>query len=289
VHIKENTVSEIPKTSPPIRKNKYLLPLRKIYSLTDELLLRPTFTDNFDGVVLDWKYLIDHERNYLIKEAVRLRRMQLEIVVDASSGINLFPDLTLVNNRGPVYSASLSTFVELIERMEIVGSTTLVVSLHRFPENNMTWDQAYSSIVNTLKEICARAKMKGINVLLRLDGKRQPLDVKNALDLLDKISENNFQLAPSVSYLQDLAAGSPDFKKLIDHTSKYLLVSGEVADITGKPLDIKIPFYKSHISLSDIPIKYRKEGGVIVLDGVYETQDEEYEEITFVQQQLKGS
>ena len=101
--------------------------------------------------MLDWKYLIDHERNYLVKEAVRLRRMRLEIVVDASSGINLFPDLTLVNNRGPVYSASLSTFVELIERMKIVGSITLVVSLHRFPENNMTWDQANSSIVSTLK------------------------------------------------------------------------------------------------------------------------------------------
>ena len=131
--------------------------------------------------------------------------------------------------------------------------------------------------------------MKQINVLLRLDGRRQPLDVRNTIDILDKICESNFQLAPSASFLQDLPAGSSDVKKLLDGSSKYLLVSGGEVDIVGKPLNIKMPSYKSRISLSSVPMKYRKGGGVIVLDGVYETQDEEYEEVKFTQQQLEGS
>lgn len=136
VRVREEEVEEITPIVPLARPRGRALPLRTAGSIEDEVLSRPTFFQHFDSVVVDWRYLWRREMKDLLRQSEWLRLQQLKVLVDLSAGINLYPDLRLVDNDAQEYSASMATIEEVIGKMELLPARDLILSLHRYPENN---------------------------------------------------------------------------------------------------------------------------------------------------------
>ena len=70
-------------------KKREISPLRHVWFIKKENLTRPTFVENFDVAVIDWRYLRWRERVSLQEKVVWGRRKNLEVVMDLSSSVNL--------------------------------------------------------------------------------------------------------------------------------------------------------------------------------------------------------
>ena len=100
VRVKESGVEVIPHRTPPPRPRGRALPLRRARSVKEEILARPTFFEHFDGIVLDWRYLHEREKSILQQEAGWMGRQGLQVFVDLSSGVNLYPTLAAGGQSG---------------------------------------------------------------------------------------------------------------------------------------------------------------------------------------------
>jgi len=138
VRVEETGVEETSQTVPPPNPTGRFLPLRGMRKIEDEISSRPTFFQHFDGVSVDWKYLADREASTLLKEAGWLALQKVRVLVDLTSGINLFPDLRLVNNIEPEYRRSMESIRNVTTKMQALGAHDLLLSLHKPVENNIT-------------------------------------------------------------------------------------------------------------------------------------------------------
>jgi hypothetical protein len=168
IKMEEHNIGEIPFIQPTPNPVNRGLNLRNISSIEEEILLRPTFFQHFDQVVIDWKYLLEKEKPILANESGWMKRQGLKLMVDFSSGINLFPDLRLVNNDSPEYLKSLDAIKSVIDKMVLTGENDLIMNTHRSIENNFTSKQFDESMNTTIKEICHYATKYKINVNLRI-------------------------------------------------------------------------------------------------------------------------
>jgi hypothetical protein len=168
VKLAEELADEIPHQTPPPRPVNRNLTLGAVRSVQEEILARPTFFQNYDGVVVDWRGVADRDLGALRRESGWVARNKLRVVVDLTSGINLYPDLRLVNNIEEDYSTSLRTVENLMEKIEALGSRDLIFALHRFPENNMTREEAWKSFDATVRALANRAQSRNITLHLRL-------------------------------------------------------------------------------------------------------------------------
>jgi hypothetical protein len=117
------------------------------------------------------------------------------VMVDLSSGINLYPDLRLVDNLHGEYEASLATVADVLAKMKILGAKDLILALDRVPENNMTGKEAWLSWESTLRRVAAQARANGVTLHLRLAPLRAPSKLADALGLLDRVGAANLRLA----------------------------------------------------------------------------------------------
>ena len=66
-------MAEIAHSIPPKNPKNRFLPLRGMNPIQDEVLLRPTFFQHFDGVAVDWKYVANRDQAALKQEAGWIR------------------------------------------------------------------------------------------------------------------------------------------------------------------------------------------------------------------------
>jgi hypothetical protein len=193
VKVKETGVAEIPRIVPAPRPKGMLLPLRKPWSIKEEILRRPTFFQHFDGVLVDWQYLHGREKAAIASQAGWLKRQGLVVMVDASSSINLYPGLRLLDNVHADYEASLAALTDVMEKMELLGAHQLLLSLHRLPENN--YDKGWEGFDPALKRLADAAAKRGITLNLRLAPGKSP---ENPLPMLTRIGAANLKLAAPI-------------------------------------------------------------------------------------------
>ena len=136
-------MEEIAHVAPPARPRGRALPLRGARSIKEEVLARPSFFEHFDSVVVDWRYLRGREKDELERESGWIGRQGLKLLIDLTSGINLFPDLRLLDNIRQDYSASLAAIEDVMGKMDVLPAQDLILALHRYPENNFTEEQAW--------------------------------------------------------------------------------------------------------------------------------------------------
>ncbi len=240
--------------------------------IQEEILSRPTFFEHFDGVVLDWRYLQRREKGALKAEAAWLRRQGLTLAVDLTSGVNLYPDLRFVDNSKKEYAASMDLVLRLLEKMEILGSHDLILSLHRQPENNFTIVQTRKSFVATLKTLCQQADRHDVTLHLRLSPGKPPRNVREAVILFDQVAAANLRLAPSTGLL---LAQDADVKALEGKVGMWLM-SGSRTDIAGQLWDVHAPL--AEVAQKDKLVSYLSVApkARLVLDAVYGNPDDEY-------------
>lgn len=194
------------------------------------------------------------------------------LIVDLSSGINLYPNLRLVNNLEEDYQKSMEIIEEIMLKMEIVGSEDLVLSLHRYPENNFTAEQTENSFVETLLKICKSASKRNIKIYLRICKGNPPWNIDDAVKYLELVNKDNFFLASSIALFVDSGIKIDALKELKDKIKMWMVgatkydISGHLwninASIAGRSDVIEI--------ISSIP------QAIIVLDGIYNNKDTEY-------------
>jgi hypothetical protein len=244
--------------------------------IKDEILLRPTFFQHFDGVAVDWKYVANRDPAALQQEAAWIGLQKLRVVVDLTSGVNLFPDLRLVNNIAPDYARSMASIREVVEKMGILGAHDLIIPLQRFVENNISQAATWDGFDATLREICREAGARQITVHLRLAPSRPPRDLNEAVQFVNRVGAPNLRLAPSTALL--LAAKSDPGQMadaLKDHLGLWLVNTPEF-DLAGKLWNAYGPIAGSN-QAEPLAALLRLNPNVPVLADVpYENQDQEY-------------
>lgn len=289
IKIEENNIEDIQFIQPVPNPVNRGLTLRNISSIKEEILLRPTFFQHFDRIIIDWKYLLEKEKSTLANESGWIKRQGLKLIVDFSSGINLFPDLRLVNNDSIEYNRSMEAIKSVIDKMAVLGASDLILKTHRGIENNFTMEEFDKSLQQTLKEICQYSMKYKINVNWRqmIFGSRNPEKLDSAL--VRSINEPNLYVSPVTA----LILGNPDkFEKnlalLKNLKFRILLVAAPEKDIYGTLWNINKP-------INDFPDKQALKQlllsnpeSALILDGLYTGSDEEYKDTKTIENLQKN-
>jgi len=283
VQIREQNVQEIPHFAPFSRTKNRILPLRGINSIKEAILARPTFFEHFDSVLIDWQYVYEKESEILQQESGWLQRQGLRIFVDLTSALNLYPDLRLLNNIDKDYDHSMSVISKLMKKMVILNSRDLILSLHRFPENNFTVEESWNSFAETMQRICGDAEGYGITVYLRMCSGKPPRSIQSAVDFVDRVGADNLYLAPNVAMLLAQKTKPEDISESAKSKLGLWLVSAPAFDVGGHLQSAQAPLAEkdwgtqitAFLSLArDLPV---------VLDAVYQNWDEVYKDLEILE------
>jgi len=208
-------------------------------------------------------------------EARWLKRQGVRIIVDLSSGLNLYPTLRLLNNVPADYEASMAVWADVLAKMEILGAKDLVLSLHRNPENNFTGEQENAGYTSTLKNLAAQAAARGVTLHLRVGPGKPPRNFAEAFHYLDPVDAPNLKLAVGTAMLES----KPLDKQLLARMKGRVgiwLVAAQQTDIGGKVWDNHAPLH----SLRDLKATAQWMATAPttpkILDAVYGNQDDEY-------------
>jgi hypothetical protein len=282
VKVREENIEEIPHAAPPGRPRGRLLALRGRRAIKEEILCRPTFFEHFDGMMIDWRYVHDRDREALRRESGWLNRQGARVWVDLTSGINLYPDLRLVNNSEADFAAGMAAIDDVLAKMEALESRDLVLCLHRTPENNFTGEQSRSSFESTLKEICARAAARKIAVYLRT-GLKGPATIEDALQIIEHGGASNLLLAPGTGLLLHQKADPKVLAERFKDKVGLWLVSAPAYDAAGALWTTNQPIadYVDAGLLSALLDAAPR--APVALDAAYPNRDEEYRDVREVE------
>lgn len=251
-------------------------------NIEDALLARPTFFQHFDGITLDWKYVADRDRAALEREAPWLIRQKVRIIVDLSSGVDLFPGFRLLDNYDVEYKRSMSGIADVISKMPSLGAHDLILTLHT-GAGYFSKEEHWKRFAITLKDLCRQAHDMGVTLYLRnATGKLGTLD--ELLGLIDRVGASNLKLAVATGPL--LASGqlppAPN-AKLVDKIGMWL-VSTPRKDIAGRVWTTDAPLAGSDDRKKVEDWVVLALTAPIVADAVYPTQDDEYREAMAIMQ-----
>jgi len=276
VRVREENVEEIAHVAPPARPQGRALVLREARSVKEEVLARPSFFEHFDSVVVDWRYLRERGKEDLEREDGWIGLQKLKLFIDLTSGINFYPNLRLVDNIRADYLASLAAIEDVMGKMEILRAHDLILSLHRYPENNFTRQQSWQSFETTLRQLCERASRQEVTVHLRLSLSKPPEDLDKAVEFVERVGAANLRLAPSTSFLLAKKTNLSEARRLLKDKVGLWLVDTPRVDIVGRVWNghASIRGYQDRQSLAKILSLAPQ--APLVLDGVYKNHDDEY-------------
>jgi hypothetical protein len=276
VRVQESGVTEIAHSTPPQNPTNRFLPLRAMNPIKDEILLRPTFFQHYDGVAVDWKYVANRDPSTLKQEAVWIGLQKVRVLVDLTSGVNLFPDLRLTNNIEPDYVRSMASIHDVMEKMEILGAHDLIVPLQRFVENNFSQQAAWDSFDTSMREICREAGSRNITIYLRMAPSRAPKDIDEAMRFINRVGATNLRLAPSTALLLAAKSNPQQIADAMKDRLGLWLVDTPASDAAGKLWNAYGPIAGSNYE-EELAALLRLNPNVPVLADVpYENQDQEY-------------
>ncbi|MCC6144341.1 MAG: hypothetical protein IT368_11095 [Candidatus Hydrogenedentes bacterium] len=213
VQIAETGVTELPQATPPPRPKGRVLPVHDARTIQEFVLARPTFFEHFDGVLVDGRYLRERDKTAVADEAGWIKRQGLAVYVDATSSINLYPDLRLVDNSEMDYAQTQAWFVDVLDKMHALGAKHLVLSLHRVPENNITVAETYASFDQTLQWLSNEAAQRDVTLLLRTSPRTGLAEV---LGVVSRVGADNLLLAPSLAHALNDAGVAGRLKEVAD-------------------------------------------------------------------------
>ncbi|MCH3982504.1 MAG: sugar phosphate isomerase/epimerase [Prevotella sp.] len=255
------------------------LSLRETSDLQKEILLRPTFFQHYNRAVIDWKYIDRRDTERLKEEGEWLKRQQVRISVDLASGINLFPDLRIVNNDPSIYEASIQKIRSIIAKMKLIGADELLLSSMRPIENNFTSEKFDASLIETYRKLADFAKEEGITVVFRPLSGTVHSDVEGSLKVVRDVNKDNFVYAVSLPMLAaDREHLQQDLSLLQAAGVGRVFVSGYQKDINDKVVNYNYPLAKTASKAELLHILSSLHGSSYYLDGLYQNENEEYDD-----------
>lgn len=280
VTLAEDRTQTLTRVTPPAAPSGRILVLRGETPIQEGIMARPTFFQHYDGVMTDWKYLRTRSVEEIQREAGWLGRQNVKIIVDFSSGINLFPDLRLIKNDPEEYEKSMKTIKETLEKAALLGVKTVILRTHRIPENNYSGEKAAEDEEETLRELCRFAAERGITVALRV-ARNTPRKLDAALRLLEAVGEANLRLAPTLLTLKQ-AAENPELLEKVKGKIELTLLAGTLFDENNGCI------WSEHAPLSALPPNGLEplrpfRDFPVVFESAYENSDEEYRDVKMME------
>lgn len=303
VSLSSSNIQLLPKSTPKPRPVGIALHLHRVkYSIRNEVLLRPTFFQHYDSVVVDCSYISGTDTALLMDERNWLKQQNITIYVDGSSSIDLFPHLRMVNNSFIAFNASMQYFLNLIAKMAVLGSHDVILSLHRVPENYITLFETLSSFNDTLRFLLGQAMTLGINVHIR-DTLKNPLDTLALSGWLQACGLSEIKVGLNTGILFNKGFNS-DIQSIVATQASFVFITAPSYDIFGQlysentPLAgavistqqqilgiiTKICILRGYCPYSPTNIKYP-----LVLDGDYSSFDDEYLDVKMLENTLLGA
>lgn len=274
---KEADVTILPESTPVPNPAGRALVLRNIPDVKEEILSRPTFFQHYDRVVIDWRYLHNREKEVLKREAAWWGRQKLKIAVDLTSGLNLYPDLRIVDNDPPLYRKSMEIMKGIIDKMEIVGADELLITSQRPIENNYSMDRFYASLKESFQVLADYAAGKKIRLLLRQAVSRTPDTIDRLLKLTEEVNRPNFTLLPSLALLlENETRLESDLQRLKQANIEAILIAAPEKDMHDQLWSTNAPVYKSGKGALVRKVLAAFPQANYILDGLYTSYDEEY-------------
>jgi len=262
---------------PPPRPKNRILSLRKAFSIKEEILSRPTFFQHFDGVMIDWKYLRQKETAALQKEAGWLLRNKVKIIVDLSSGINLYPDLRLVNNIESEYQASMAAIADVMNKMKLLGAADLILSIHRSIENNFSSTQFQTALQDTFEKLLQQAESLDLTLYCRplpIAGKADNLSP--AVDFIRKMGSPRLRLAANTALVWHKKNTPENLAEQLRGSVGLWLVAAPQYDLIGRLWNLHGLLAESEFKDPILALLGEAPDCPMIFDGNFENQDQEY-------------
>lgn len=163
----------LPLVSPATSPDKIALPLPQTSDLTEAVMLRSTFKQHFDAIVLDWTYVEHRTASELRKEGRWAFMRNISLLVDFTSGLNLYPDLRLCNNSAQ-YEESIRRISAVLMKMstpvnasthtmDVTFAADAIIAMHRAPENG----RGYCTFLSIHSQPARQALALNANCLTR--------------------------------------------------------------------------------------------------------------------------
>jgi hypothetical protein len=289
VKVHETDVSEIPFVIPPANATNRILPLTGNENIQTQILKRPTFFQHFDGVLVDWEYLHQRDEKILSRETGWLQLQKVNLWVDLTSGINLFPDLRLVNNIGSEYERSMETIRDVIKKMNILGAENLIISLHKPVENNIDRKEMLEHIEQSVRDICHHANQKGITIHLRtLLGNDLLSPMEESYQFVENLNLPNLKLALNTASLIARGISVDELKVIEPGKIGVWMVSAPEKDLSERLWNINAPVANSEFEKELAELLRVAPELPLIHDILLNNTDQEYEESKAVDKIVKG-
>jgi hypothetical protein len=241
-----------------------MLALHDVADLAKEIRHRPTFFEHFDGVKVDWTYLLARDPEQLQRDRLWLDRQKLRVAVDFMPGLNDFPDLTLMDILPINYARSVAQMDNVLDKMKLIGATNAIIGTHMPPELGATPEKIDLSFARGLTSLCQRAKARSVTLLMENRPGRWRGDVPDILHIIDATRADNLKFALNTTD----AANVPDAIMLAGNRLGMVLVSAPSQNI---------PLTQGPIAEGGVNINALKNLKVpVVLDAEYASPDEEF-------------
>ncbi len=285
IKVSNDKTVAIPEVSTPEPVHDCMLSIRGTENLEDQLLARPTFFQNYDGIKLDYQYMATRSSHQIERESKWVQMQKLRTIVDLSSGMNFYPDLTLINDYPPHYDRSRKIIDDVVRKMGILGSEGLILSLHRLQENRSNDTRAAGQFVIELKKICDIAG--SATVYLQHHPHRNPNftpwqsgtdAIESMLKMVDLVDRRNFKLAINFGHLNLNVDEPAKLVEMMGDRLGLILLSSNSVDTFGQIYDTHSPISEAGCDLDwikDIQVP-------VILDAVYTDFNEEYEDLSLL-------
>jgi len=292
ITLQTDSVKIIKKVTPKPRPNGIVLHLWQISdSLMNEIHRRPTFFQHFDSVIVDYSYVISKDDDFLQKEAKWFKQQNLNVYIDASPAIDLFPNLRLVNNSVIDFNESFSDLQKLLQKAEIYTVTNLIISLHRKPENDITLSATLQEMNSTLHTLVKLARDRNITIHIRDSVKNPTGDINGTYQWLQKCGLNNsIKIAPNLALIieQPLLLNNSIIKDIplfFLNTPRYNIY-GYRYTVNGPIFDQAATVAQQLATLCNLrACPYQANSNVIplVIDAYFSNEDEEYQDVKWLE------
>jgi hypothetical protein len=164
---------------------------------------------------------------------------------------------------------------DVLGKMEALGATDLILSLHRYPENNFTDDQTRAAFTATLKALASQAAERGVTLHLRVGFGKPPCSLVEGFEQLDRVGASNLKLAVCTALLEQKLPAADAAARLKDKLGLWLVAASH-KDVAGKLWDAHGPIHSARNPEAIARLLALSLGAPAVLDALYANQDEEY-------------
>ena len=148
-----------------LRGNLYVS-LRPEGALIDALIAMPSLDKYFAGVRLDAAYVDDMSLRQAQQSGSWLKRRGMAVMVDFSSLMDHYPHMSLIRNMPWKLADNLRWMESLMDKIAALGADRVLLTTHRNAENHLTPEQAAADMRETLTELSAMARQRGVRPVL---------------------------------------------------------------------------------------------------------------------------